>query len=49
MTKIYGASDDLIEIEGDYMGEQAVNNSSKKTYLIASDGTILSVKPRPIE
>lgn len=43
-TQVYGASDDLIEIEGDIRGEHADYGLSKKsTYVILSDGTILSV------
>jgi hypothetical protein len=41
-TEVYGASDDLIEVEGDVMGE--VNHMSDKPALVRfSDGTVLSV------
>ncbi len=39
-TIIYGASDDLIEVEGDVKGELCSDNS----VLFLSDGTILAVK-----
>lgn len=46
-TKVYGASDDLIEIEGDVRGESSPAYSSgddeEPALLIFSDGTILSV------
>ena len=46
-TKVYGCSDDLIEVEGDVCGETSPAYSSgddeKPALLIFSDGTILSV------
>ena len=47
-TKVYGTSDDLIELEGDLRGE--VNHyasdaeADKGVLLVFSDGTVLSVK-----
>lgn len=46
-TKIYGASDDLIEFEGDVYGEVgaiAAGDSDTKTMVFCSDGTILRVR-----
>ena len=46
-TKVYGASDDLIEIEGDYTGEYncyGTDDSDKGVLLVFSDGTLLEVK-----
>ena len=39
-TEVYGASDDLIEVEGDVRGEHC----SDDVFLIISDGTILKIK-----
>ena len=39
-TVIYGASDDLIEVDGDVRGE----HSDDEGFLIVSDGTILKIK-----
>lgn len=39
-TEVYGASDDLIEIDGDLEGE----HSAEEAYLFLSDGTLLHVK-----
>lgn len=46
MTKIYGASDDLIEFEGDVSGEVGCygTDDGKGVMVICSDGTILEVK-----
>lgn len=48
MTKIYGASDDLIEFEGDFRGEYGCYGTADEdnagVMLIFSDGTILNVK-----
>ena len=47
MTKIYGASDDLIEFEGDVSGEvncYGTDESEQGVLLICSDGTLLEVK-----
>lgn len=41
--KIYGASDDLIEIEGDISEEFDHYNDEEPFYLAFSDGTALSV------
>lgn len=47
-TKVYGASDDLIEFEGDVSGEcgghDGEDAGGKGTLLIFDDGTILEVK-----
>ena len=40
-TKVYGASDDLIELDGDIDGE--VNIASGSSLLMFSDGTLLEV------
>jgi hypothetical protein len=42
-TKIYGESDDLIEIEGDVDGEVNSYGEDHGTLLIFSDGTLLEV------
>lgn len=45
--KIYGASDDLIEFEGDFSGEvgcYGTDNKEQGVLVIVSDGTILEVK-----
>ena len=43
MTKVYGASDDLIEFEGDFSGE--VNHvSDGPCLLVLSDGTVAKIK-----
>jgi hypothetical protein len=42
MTKVYGASDDLIEIEGDVYDE--ISHYDRVTRLNFSDGTALDVK-----
>jgi hypothetical protein len=41
---IYGASDDLIEVEGDFSEEYNPSNDDDPTYLAFGDGTVLSVK-----
>ena len=43
-TRIYGASDDLIEFEGDVRGETGGGDEDPGTLLVCSDGTLLSVK-----
>jgi len=46
-TIIYGASDDLIEFEGDFSGEVGcyrTDDSGRGVLVIVSDGTILEVK-----
>lgn len=43
-TTIYGASDDLIEIEGDVTGEVGTNTDVGPVLLSCSDGTLLAVK-----
>lgn len=47
-TKVYGASDDLIEVEGDVRGEVAcygaVDEEGPGVLLVFSDGTVLAVK-----
>lgn len=47
MTKIYGASDDLVEFEGDFSGEvgsYGTDDREKGVLVVVSDGTILEVK-----
>lgn len=49
MTKVYGASDDLIEFKGDVEGEVG-HYSERPCRVTFSDGTVLSVrygKPKP--
>ena len=41
-TKVYGTSDDLIELEGDVSGE-VMTAASGSSLLIFSDGTLLEV------
>lgn len=44
MLRIYGASDDLIEIEGDLTEEfSPPGNEEDPSYLAFSDGTVLSI------
>lgn len=46
-TKIYGASDDLIEFEGEYRGEAVAygtDRDEKGVLLVCSDGTLLEAK-----
>ncbi len=46
-TKIYGASDDLIEFEGDFTGETNCYGSDEDAHgvlVVVSDGTLLEVK-----
>jgi len=46
-TKIYGRSDDLIEVEGDVDGEVScygTDRREKGVLLVCSDGTLLEVK-----
>ena len=46
-TKVYGASDDLIEFEGDVYGEvnaYGTDDEDQGVLLIFSDGTILEAK-----
>ena len=45
--KVYGASDDLIELEGEFSGEVGCYGTDNQEYgvlIIVSDGTILEVK-----
>ena len=47
MTKIYGASDDLVEFEGDFSGEvgkYGTDDDEHGVLIVVSDGTILEVK-----
>ena len=45
MITIYGASDDLIEIEGDIEEEfNWIAEDDEKRYIAVSDGTLLSVR-----
>lgn len=47
MTKVYGASDDLVEFDGDFTGEVGCYGTDDREHgvLVAmSDGTILEVK-----
>lgn len=46
-TRIYGTSDDLIEVEGAYRGEVGcfgTDDRDKGVLIIVSDGTLLEVK-----
>ncbi len=46
-TKIYGASDDNIEFEGDFSGEvgcYGTDSKEKGVLVVVSDGTVLEVK-----
>jgi hypothetical protein len=46
-TNVYGASDDLIEFEGDFTGEvgcYGTDDRDKGVLVVMSDGTILEVK-----
>lgn len=46
-TKIYGASDDLIEFEGDVYGEvncYGTDDEEHGVLIICSDGTVLEIK-----
>ncbi len=46
-TRIYGASDDLIEFEGDYSGEvgcYGTDDSDNGVLVVCSDGTVAEVK-----
>ena len=45
-TKIYGTSDDLIELEGDIQGEVGcyTYDDAQGALLVCSDGTLLEVK-----
>lgn len=46
MTKVYGASDDLIEFEGEFTGEVGFigEDSDPGALVVMSDGTLLEVK-----
>lgn len=47
MTKIYGASDDLVEFDGDFSGEvgaYGTDDRDKGVLVLVSDGTVLEVK-----
>ena len=47
MTRVYGASDDLIEFEGDVRGEVGCYGTDDQEHgvlLICSDGTLLEAK-----
>ena len=43
-TKVYGASDDLIEFDGDFRGECGGGGSEPGDLVILSDGSLLLVK-----
>ena len=47
-TEIYGASDDLIEFEGDFRGEVGCYGTDEEEHsgvlVVVSDGTVLKVK-----
>lgn len=46
-TRIYGANDDLVEVEGDVTGEVghfATDEDDAGTLVLCSDGTMLQVK-----
>lgn len=42
-TKVYGASDDLVEIEGEFLGEVNSYDDETGVLLVLSDGTLLKV------
>jgi hypothetical protein len=47
MTKVYGASDDLVEFDGDFRGEVGCYGTDDREHgvlVFMSDGTILEVK-----
>lgn len=44
MIKVYGSSDDLIEVEGDVVEEFNPHDSDKADFLAFSDGTVLSIE-----
>lgn len=47
MTKVYGASDDLVEFDGDFSGEVGCYSTDDEEHgvlVVMSDGTILEVK-----
>lgn len=41
---IYGASDDLIEVEGDLSEEFSPDSDDQETWLVFGDGTVLAVR-----
>lgn len=43
-TKVYGASDDLIEFEGDFRSEVGCYGAAQGVLVAISDGTFLEVK-----
>ena len=46
-TRIYGASDDLVEFDGDYSGEvgaYGTDDREKGVLVVCSDGTVAEVK-----
>jgi hypothetical protein len=43
-TKVYGASDDLIEVDGDVTGEVGYSNDKEAALLVFDDGTQLAVQ-----
>lgn len=46
-TKVYGASDDLVEFEGDFHGEVScygTDDRKQGVLVVLSDGTLLSVE-----
>lgn len=46
-TKVYGASDDLIEFDGEFIGEvgaYGTDDDDQGVLVVMSDGTILEVK-----
>lgn len=47
MTRVYGASDDLIEFEGDFTGEvgcYGTDDDERGVLVVLSDGSLLEVK-----
>ena len=47
MTRVYGASDDLVEFEGDVNGEvgaYGTDDDEKGVLLVFNDGTIAEIK-----
>ena len=43
-TEIYGASDDLIEVDGDQRGEVNFYGDDKAALVVCSDGTVFTIK-----
>lgn len=44
MIKVYGASDDLVEVEGDIREEFNPTEDERDSVLVFSDGTVLTIQ-----